>query len=599
VIELLDASRATGRLWPISGESEDLMRISATLEHGTPEQVSACIPVALALDGGTRTDAEVQAALLAHPLLRSHHLCPVHLPNLVRKIVRTCFMPQRPSNRAIDPIGHVLNKAWPMRCSVRNFSDIVSTYILREPTVYYFVCRIMHACMSGIYPTAKVHAELPLRMLLYRHYVSQRVSQQHLAEWVRQDNHSIVFVAIKEYIAFAVSMVPGLAHVLQADYNWAEFVASVTTQADAARAALNCNIATPATMFATAKLSMVTVRCFKCPTPAADQLATCESIATILRAICVPSRNVYMTPLRVSIYNEIREVASAGAPMASVAAAMGVPADITTLLAAVSGPRIGAPAWRDLRNMKPPSDSMALLLHEFVCAWSMCLRIRTYDLPIHVHRDQCSSSSERSTVMYACACCKQVRAFVVDEGLAAGHAWARGHQKVLLDDATGMLYCGKRVEKASSQSRRMQRSPDTGRSYWKAQQSLMCGYCPLLRIEMKGTLLSFYGKLYALCPSCMCVMLLTANRYYAGSMRCVNCRYSNAGADERCFHCCADASGMQKASLLDKEVHVCGACTRWWMDDALLMKKLSEEAAHRAINERWGANRVAVHCECI
>jgi hypothetical protein len=459
---------------------------------------------------------------------------------------------------------------------------------------------IMHACMLGIYPTSEVHAQLPLRLLLHRYYVSQRVSQEHLAEWVRQDNHTIVFVAIKEYIAFAVSMVPGLAHVLQADYNWADFVASVTTQADAARAALNGNIATPTTMFASAQHSMVSVRCFKCPAPAAEQLATCEAISTILRAICVPSRNVYTTPLRVEIYKEIRDVVIAGAPMAAVAAAFGVPSHITALLEAVSGPRIGAPAWRDLRNMAAPDDDMSLLLHEFVCAWSMCLRIRTYSLPAHVRRDQCNSNSQRATLLYACACCKQVRAFVVDEGLAAGNAWARGHQKVLLDDATGVLYCGKRVEKASSQSRRMQRSPDTGRSYWKGQQSLMCGYCPLLRIEMKGTLLSFYGKLYALCPSCMCVMLLTANRYYAGSIRCVNCRYSNSDADDRCFHCCIDSSDMRQVRLLDdKLVRVCAACTRWWMDDTRLMQRLSEEAAHRAINERWGANRVAVHCERI
>jgi hypothetical protein len=43
----MDASHATGRLWHISGESVDLMRISATLEHGTDEQVSSCIPVAI------------------------------------------------------------------------------------------------------------------------------------------------------------------------------------------------------------------------------------------------------------------------------------------------------------------------------------------------------------------------------------------------------------------------------------------------------------------------------------------------------------------------------------------------------------------------
>ena len=574
------------------------MRISATREHGTPEQASACVPVASAVDGKSHlSEEEVEAALAAYPVCRSHSMRPVHLPNLVHKIVRTCFMTQRPNNRAVDPIGHVLNKAWPMRCSVRNFSDIVSAYIMKDPEVYLFICMTMHACMAGVYPTSSVTAHIALRILLYKHYVAQRISQSHLATWVRQDNHSIVFVAIKEYIVFAVSMVPGLESVLRTFYNWDQFVASVSTQADAVREALNSNIGTPTRMFYEAQQSMTAARCFKCPTPAVDMGTICDQVATIVRTNCVPTRSVFQTPLRYDIYKLIREPLALGASISELAVAMRLPADFADLLAQVSSRSATSATWKLLRAVEYDGDDLKLLVHEFVVAWTMCVKVRMYPLPPHIQQSHRAHADERPSALYACVCCRQVRAFVVDEGSSAGNAWACGHQKVLLDDETGILYCGKRVEKVSSQSRRVQRSNDTGRSYWKAQQSMMCGYCPLLRMDMKGMLLSFYGKLYMLCPSCMCVMCLRNNRYHRDSIRCVNCQYRGSTASaQRCFHCYTMAPDLRQVTIGSQDVCACAACTRRWMDDESLMSVLTEEVAHRAINERWGANRIAVHC---
>lgn len=574
------------------------MRISATLEHGTPEQVSACVPVASVLDGRSQlTEADVTTALSMYPVCESHSMRPVHLPNLVHKIVRTCFMTQRPNNRAVDPIGHVLNKAWPMRCSVRNFSDIVSAYIMKDPEVYLFICKTMHACMAGVYPTSTVHAHVTLRILLYKHYVAQRISQAHLAKWVRQDNHSIVFVAIKEYIVFAVSMVPGLESVLKTFYNWDQFVVSVSTQADAVREALNSNIGVPTRMFHEAQQSMTAARCFKCPTPAVDIGTICDQVAAIVRTSCVPGRNVFQTPLRYSIYKLIRKPLALGAPISKLALAMRLPGKFAELLDQVSSRSATSATWKKLRALQFVGDEVKLVVHEFVVAWTMCIKVRMYPLPPHIQQMHAASTDERPSVLYACVCCRQVRAFVVDEGNSAGNAWACGHQKVLYDDETGVLYCGKRVEKVSSQSRRIQRSNDTGRSYWKAQQSMMCGYCPLLKMDMKGMLLFFYGKLYMLCPSCMCVMCLRNSRYHGDSIRCVNCQYKGSAATaQRCFHCYTMAPELRQIDVGGQRVCVCATCTRRWMDDESLMATLSEEVAHRAINERWGANRIAVHC---
>ena len=594
----------TGRLWQVSGSGRQLLRLSATLEHGTPLQVAAYVPAAVSLEKQRTpiTDTDVARALEVHPPRTSNHFEAVHLPNLIQKLVRTCFLPQRPSNRAVDPIGHVLNKAWPMRCSVRNFSDIVSSYIKDDPCVYEFVCLTLHATMLGIYPTAGVKAHLPLRMLLHKCYVEDRISVQDMAAWVGREYHALVFVAIKEYIAFAVSIAPSLASVLAQHYKWGEFVRSVRAQADFLRSALNANVGNTAIMFNAAVAAVAGVKCFKCPPPLADTCVTVENIANVIRGACLPSRNMYTTPLRMELFSQMRELIAGGVPIGRIARACGIRDEVACILQDIDSAVGRAPpsVWRRLKAIRPCTDGDALVMHEFTSAWVMCCRVATHPLPRHIVKQQqqrLAMAGSRSTVVYACCCCKQLRAFVVHEGASTGNAWACGHQKVILDDCTGVLYCGKRVEKASTQSRRLMHVPDSGRSYWKAQQSMMCAHCPLLEIEMIGTVLSFYGKLYILCPSCLCVMCLNRSRFHGASARCINCTYSSSTSHTRiCFHCCDARRSTSEIALNQQVVSVCTDCKRRWMDDNEIMAVLTEEIAHRAINERWGANRVSVHC---
>ena len=588
-------------MWRVSGTSSTLLRIAATLEHGTAEQVAAYIPAAVSL--GPCEDVTEQMALRAlkdNPPLSCNYLRAEYLPNMVSRIVRTCYLPHRHASRTADPIGHVLNKAWPMRCSVRNFSDIVSNYILKDSTVYEFICIVLHASMLGVYSDTDVKASVPLQLLLYQHYVTRRIEKTHMAKWVQQDNYNIVFVAIKEYISFVVSMVPGLHSVLQDSYNWSEFVQSVKHQANAMRETLNANTQSPGIMFSCALEAISHVRCFKCPASIVDCCTMSESVAHHVRAVCVPTINLYMHPVRMPLFSYMQPLVLAKVPMRDLARAVGLPECVAHVLALVYVPRAPTSAWRKLKQLGTLENSVCLLLHEFLSAWVMCFKIRMYSLPTHVQAEQKSAMSDRSTHVYACSCCNQLRAFVVDESCSACNAWACGHQKVIYDDQSGVLYCGKRVEKASAQTRRMCNTVDNGRSYWKTQQSMMCGHCPLLEFNLLGKLLVFYGKMYILCPCCMCVMQVTAARYHGRSMRCVNCSYgAGATAEHQCFHCCTRGKELTEVALGKQVVKVCNDCHKRWMNDNQVMSLLTEEVAHRAINERWGSNRVSVYCASI
>ena len=366
------------------------------------------MPVAVELENMAKagvpiTDTSVDEALRLHPVLRRHHISSAHLPNMLRKIVRTCFSSHRPGNRSMDPIGHILNKAWPMRCSVRNFSEIVSAYIIADCDIYKFMLMVLHACMAGAYTGTTVNTTITVKMLLYRHYVHEPISPEHLATWVQQNNHILLFVAIKEYIAYAVSTVPGLSSVLDHAYKWQSFVASVTHQADTIRTTLNQYSATPHTMFEKALAAVVPIRSYKCRTPLLDQGTICENLQTALRMAFHPTNNVYHRPMRMAIYLSIRGAVQAGVPPYDIAVAAGIPPDTATRMSRAGSPLAPPAAWRAVRATRCNTTDDALLLHEFVQAWTMCYRIVTYPLPQHIADEQAGNQIGGSRTIFACA----------------------------------------------------------------------------------------------------------------------------------------------------------------------------------------------------
>ena len=128
----------------------------------------------------------------------------------------------------------------------------------------------------------------------------------------------------------------------------------------------------------------------------------------------------------------------------------------------------------------------------------------------------------------------------------------------------------------------------------------MCGFCELLAIPMHGKLLEFFGKMYMLCPACTCVMQITAEQYIGKSILCTTCSLSKTSPEQdTCFHCYNNSEDMQSVALSTNAIHVCSACWRQWMHSNDITAHLDEETAHRAINEQWSTNRVAVYCACI
>lgn len=590
----------------------------ATVEHGNATQRSACVPAAVAMEEYCEShqtelnEREARRILDEHPPLSGKRLHASHLPNLIDKILRSGLVTQKTSNRSNDPIAHILNKAWPMRCSVRNFSEIVSAYILKYDSVYAFVMLLLHACMIGVYG-GTVQANFRLEMVLYRHYVHQPIPREHLAQWVQQKNHVLLFVAIKEYMAYAIQTVPGIADVLNQVYSWNNFASSVTQQGDALRATLNSHVNDPSTMFDAALESCHAIKCFKCTTPHLDPFLVAEQIILAVRQCEISNTiNLYMFPLRVPLYHLICPLVKSNVPLHKLAAAVALPQHIVCALKAAEQTSAASSTLRDIRRLQFSRPSQLLVLHELLCAFILCHSIQLISLPQHITEQQtkCTVSPAKHTIM-VCACCRQLREFIVDDNLQNGNAWARGHSKVIFDDCAGDLFCGRRPEKSTGRQKsqlndgtattHVTTAPSASRSYWKAQQAHMCSYSPLLSFNVLGKVLLCWGKMYVLCPTCMRIVQIRSSSFHGDTIRCTHCMYSGHEDQQTpCFHCYKTSHApLVKVAFQTNITYVCNKCIRPWMSNDQITELLDVATAHRAINERWCNNQVMAHCACI
>ena len=188
------------------------------------------------------------------------------LPNLWKELSQCCFQTGIPSSvgRNNDPIVHVLSKAWPMRCSIRNFSDIVSGYVIKEQKVATALIAMLRCTLMGSYSHSSSEISDAAMNNVMEYFVHNPPSAAHFAAWIRNNHQHILFVAIKEYIVYLVKNVPSLYTILCERYPWDSFVSSVVAQADYIRTRYTTNIEKRESPFLGIQDGITSMKSFKC-----------------------------------------------------------------------------------------------------------------------------------------------------------------------------------------------------------------------------------------------------------------------------------------------------------------------------------------------
>lgn len=569
---------------PVSRTGRSLQLMTTISRRGNVS-IHAFLPAVLACEGRTPWVAPV-----------TPDACDVyHLPNVTCELVACCFLQAALGTRSTNAIVHVLSKAWPMRCSIRNFNEIIRNYIKSSRGVYRFLLSLLHCTLAGRYSHAEHVTSFETLRRLYSYFVCDSPTAPEFAEWLTSENQQLLFIAIKEYMVFAVENVPGLRLTLEECYPWSEFVDTVIAQAESVRGMIDRNVRDGNALFNNVAARILPMRSFKSALNRTRRIQLYTSTLTIIRSACTHTMHVYNTPLRCKLQPLAADLDN---DATRVMRRLSYDQDLIDCIACLSDSKITLSMRRRLcKLLEGVSFDRAFLLTEVLAACIFNMSVTAVPLPLSIRRQQEAALAERprNTDIFACMCCRQLRAFVVDDNTASKNKWACGSNKVLLDDATGVLYCGKRIEKSGTSHRSGIVGEDTHhRNYWKHQQNMMCRYSRLLPIPMVGTLLEHFGTLYMLCPRCLCTMVLRPSRFNGGPVCCIHCQYKqSASTFSRCFHCYVECNGA-RVDIGGQPVMVCRSCEKPWMHEPGVAARMTRAMVHQAINERWRQGRVLV-----
>ena len=558
------------RGWVCKCKTKDAMNLANAMIHRQDIPIEAFLPAIY--------DVEDRGVIYPENMPNTKFLRTCYmLPNLLDELRHCCFNNANLSAcvRTNNPMIHVISKAWPVRCSIRNFSDIVSNYIKKETYVRECLTEMLYCTFSGRYPhCARQHDDITFRCeyILYRYFVHMKPNADVLSQWIRNDHQHIVFVCIKEYIVFLVDNVPGLTHVLHNMHPWNDFVKSVAEQANFMRAQMRENVRNNNPIFSNIQAGITCMKSFRCKLNAVN-LKTKLMLNLKDMPMQADCLHVYNSPLRIRLYEIVKA------------------ANIRDLDDACKVLKLN-------QLLEPSSFDYKFARRELTYALDFASNESFVCLPRHIVKQQRRAlcRHKRQTSVFICICCKQIRSFVVNENTASRNAWARGNSKVLIDDCTNHLYCGKKIEKSNNMLPPKEDIAESKKSriYWKTQGNLMCKYSRLLEVPLMGRMYVLFGTSYLLCPSCLCVMQYTSDRVQGDTVLCIHCQYmsSKTSMSGLCFHCYEQCSQTLGIALENKTRTVCKSCYRPWMDNDGIVGSLTVEIAHRAINERWKTNRI-------
>jgi hypothetical protein len=198
-----------------------------------------------------------------------------------------------------------------------------------------------------------------------------------------------------------------------------------------------------------------------------------------------------------------------------------------------------------------------------------------------------------------CMECHQFKGFVAYRTKKKIHnIRAYGQSRVIVDDDTGKLYCGKRFDKIDKkrnvQSYDWEEEIDiqekeqrkNAKDKRKEQMYDLCLKNELQPVSLIGNVLQFYNSLYTVCPQCGNFMKYDPKHMYNG-FYCGCCmEHGHLFRNIRC-EWCKSKSHLETVKVSgDKEnVFLCKSCHKPWIRNATGI--LSLQTIRKGLLEKW------------
>ena len=476
-----------------------------------------------------------------------------------------------PSKTSKNHILHLLSKALPQRCQIRNLREIIISYCNENDETYAFIMLILKKSLFGLYDCAKVPLCFEGRVIIEKSFISQLCSKSFFTRWFRSgassSQHQIyLFYCLKEYLCDAIKQCAPVFDVLEEKHQWSKFHNQVTNFMDEARAKLN--------VMAKREYGYL---------QRSDWLASIEQLLTSAAKSHV---KLFRTTPVLGYYNKLQQdISKFFYAKQEFCLYRTIPSRVEQFLwkyvqrckkedvfdallyCGIEGNVVAALKAKTFssNDFHKHCDKTLQYIIEVCRLRNLRQNITFYTLPEHIYQAQkktlalkersdvgCDSLAKpfqphpTASINYVCMVCMDVKIFIMQtnrKNNRHSNRLSRGSLRVVVnnDGPQLKLCCGRRPERHTKNGKRKFKDSEDAQNRKLRKEKIRdgvadrCIQTPCLEVDLLGNALSFFNKLYVLCALCGNACILDKNAFRYSPLP--NCQTCHSLQQQQCTKC--------------------------------------------------------------
>lgn len=484
---------------------------------------------------------------------QNHFVCDSFLSRIVMDILPPCK-----NSKDKNKILHLLSKACPKRCQIRNLKEIVLQYATEDDDVYVFLVEVMKKSLLGCYDHCKVMLDFEGRHIFYLMFFYQMTNKDFFLKWFANGNHQIfIFFCLKEFLCDAIIQMKTVNDFIEEKWKWSVFHEQVVSSMDNSRQILNTiakreyNLLNRSDWISSVESFLFQVSKQHIKLFRTSNAVTYESkLQVMLNKYIVSTDHNYQFSLQ---------------PGKFLWQVMQRSKDMEVIYYALKVLGITDSTIDKLRDQTfQASDFAALTLTQLFSLKEFCRLLhlqRTtsiFVLPQHLYEKQLLALKKKEdhkcnhnhNLGYICFVCNDIKFFLTKISTSSRHSnkLARGSLRVVVDNDIGMgsanslcFVCGRKPERHVKNSKKKWKDDKKAisRKLFKEKQrnflSKQCIKTPLKEIDLLGHVMQFNNKMIVLCTSCGNVCMMDSDSFsYSTTLNCKVCHVSKT---QTCIKC--------------------------------------------------------------
>lgn len=435
---------------------------------------------------------------------------------------------------------------------VRNLVRLISAYSMESVEFSEWLRLCVLASTAGLYPGSKCRSLLARRrMFQFFGGMTPLLFQQ----WLKEGYQSLCLFVVKEYLTWCAADCPAVQAELHFRYKWDAFSSSVSSATEEARGMLEegCTFQEVDAYLLGVNRSQVKHMFKQRRRTFAETLDGLVQKEVVFPASDAMYHAVIRWPRQDLSLLRLKGVESLIAMQEDYKTSF-VRSTLKGLILAMDP--VEQTVLRLYINILKRTESVRIftLPEDWCRRQTQALRkvYRTDDLPDHA--GSCC----------VCHACKGFKSFVCDPRHPRSLT-CYGHSKLLIDDTTMQLFCGRKHDR---------------------HNHLRCSSTPVVEISLVGRVLLWWGHLYTVCPCCGNFMRFDPAHHSAEGVYCGLCLAKNGilKSDLKC-EWCHTKKNLTRVPTTSQAIRLCRKCHRPWIRSATTL--LSAETILMGLRRKW------------